>query len=143
MNKISKKLYKIGYESYRKKFKQEKKIGNIKGGERQNTFNQYVMMRKEGETNKSILRAQTILDNKGKKRIMKDYKTLKIKRGQRVSTGVTYRNWQGESWNETIDLGSHNTLSGLLHDRQALHYIITSRISNGENKEKVLEDYGY
>ena len=82
---------------------------------------------------------------------MKQYEKLrdkqaKLKRGDKAIYDQTF--W-GSTWTDPVSgddfqgLGWHNTLSGLLHDRYGLHFLISSRILGGETWEDIKGDYGY
>ena len=137
--------YKKGYASYVAKFKEEKKLGNIKNGVRQLTFKQYNAVRnKDKLNNKQIIDKQVILKDSVKNKVWKHYTKVKDKlnltRGDRSIDENTF--W-GESWEEDEGLGYHRTMSGLLHDRYSLHFLISNRVDLGEDRDEVLSDYGY
>lgn len=137
--------YGRNYEEYKERFKYEKKLGNVKRGVRMLSEKQYNRVRKEdGYNNKTIIEKQTILTEKMKKKVIRDLNDANIRKGQ---FSILENTFFGES-EETMDLdsntlGYHRTLSGFLHDRYALHYLIASRITMGETQEEVLADYGY
>jgi len=131
------------YEAYRRKYYAEKRIGNTKNGVRVLTINQYRRARKEGLTDKTILNAQTILSSKGQKtKVWNEYKKVKksYNRGDKIIQEKTYF---GEDFDEDEGLSYHYNLSGLLNDRDALHFIISYQIYDGEDREVVLARYGY
>lgn len=134
------------YGQYKKLFQKEKKIHNIKNNVRQLTRKQFEAVIKEAETNsiKKILAKQTILATaKLKKDTLKRYnKAIKanLKPGDFAIYDDTYF---GENNEETEGLGYHRTLSGLLKDRDAVHFLISDRIIAGEDRYDVLADFGY
>jgi len=131
------------YQGYRNKFYAEKKIGNIKNGVRVLTASQYRRAKKEGITDKGILKEQTILTTKAEKTaVWKEYKKVKknYSRGESIIQEDTYF---GESYEEDEGLRYHYNLSGLLNDRDALHFLISYEIHGGEDREEVLAKYGY
>lgn len=131
------------YEAYRQKFYAEKKIGNVKQGVRVLTANQYRRARKEGINDTKILKAQTMLHSKSEKNyVWREYSKIKKKysRGEQLVQEGTYF---GESRDEEEGLSYHYSLSGLLKDKDALHFMISSRIDDGEDRMEVLADCGY
>ena len=131
------------YENYRQKFYAEKKIGNVKQGVRVLTPNQYRRATKEGITDRKILNAQTMLHSKREKKdVWKQYKKVRkeFERGETLTQEGTYF---GENYEEDEGLSYHYNLSGLLKDKDALHFIIAYRLQEGEDREEVLADYGY
>lgn len=140
------------YENYRRKFYAEKKLGNVKQGVRVLTANQYRRARKgdrreSGLSDTKILKAQTMLHGQAeKKALWREYKKLKkrISRGESIILEDTYF---GGAYDEEADeiegLSYHYNLSGLLKDKDAIHFLISYRILQGENREEVLADYGY
>lgn len=132
------------YIAYRNKFYAEKKIGNVKNGVRLLTPSQYKRARQEDLADRDILKAQTILHSKAEKKDFWRYynKVRKtFSRGEKIEQEGTYF---GENLEETEGLSYHYNLSGLLKDRDALHFLISFRIDNiGEDRKAVLADYGY
>ena len=131
------------YEAYRQKFYAEKKIGNVKQGVRVLTANQYRRARKEGINDTKILKAQTLLHSKREKNyIWREYKKIKKRysRGETLEQEGTYF---GESYEEDEGLSYHYSLSGLLKDKDAIHFMISQRIADGEDRVEVLANYGY
>ena len=143
------KEYKTGYKKYVAAFEKEKKINNIQNGVKQLTYNQYKIARNEDKlNNKEILAKQTKLHTEAqKKRVMEDYEKYALKPGEKAVFDNTY--WGGKSRQTLSDpfksegIGYHRTLSGLLADGHALHFLIAGRISHKEDKDTVLADYGY
>ena len=135
------------YEAYRRKFYVEKKIGNVKQGVRVLTANQYRRARKENLSDTKILKAQTMLHGqKEKKAVWKEYSKIKkrIGRGESVLMEDTYFGSAYDEESEELEgLSYHYNLSGLLKDKDAIHFLISYRIINGEEREEVLADYGY
>lgn len=133
------------YEDYKIRFQQEKKLGNVKNGVRQLTKRQYDKVRKEdGYNNKTIIEKQTILTEQMKKRVIRDLNEADIRKGQFNILENTFFGASEESTDlDANTLGYHRTLSGFLHDKYALHYLIASRITAGEDEVEVLADYGY
>lgn len=131
------------YQVYRQKFYAEKKIGNVKQGVRVLTANQYRRARKEKMNDTSILEAQTLLHSKREKNyVWREYKKIKktYSRGETIEQGGTYF---GESYEDEEGLSYHYSLSGLLKDKDAIHFMISFRINDGEDRAEVLADYGY
>ncbi len=152
MKKTKTREYKASYKKYVEAFRKEKKENNIKNGVRQLTYNQYRIVRNEdGLSNKEILAKQSKLATKAqKRRLLNEYKKYALKPGDRAVFDNTY--WGGNSSrsrltaeNEygTEGFGYHRTLSGILGDGHALHFLISGRILQGEDRDKVLDDYGY
>ena len=159
MKKITNK-YRRGYRSYVAMFRAEKKIGNIKEGVRQLTYKQYFQIReieKKSTANKvnteilfgdntSELRKarQAILTPKNKIKFWKDYLETRVglKPGQ---INIIDNSFFGDTIDGIEEEGNkyHRTLSGLMHDKYQLHFIISDRILSGEDRDLVLEDYGY
>lgn len=135
------------YGQYKALFKKEKKIGNIDGGMRQETFKQFENDMKDpnfGSVAK-ILDAQRYVKKDQKAQLWKDYQKIvkeqKLKPGQRISQKGTY--W-GETETAIDGLRYHRTFSGLLTDeRYVKHCVIAYRLAHGEDKKEVLADYGY
>lgn len=157
-SKISKK-YKRGYASYVALFKAEKKIGNIKNGIRQLTYNQYYKYRNNSKketaqkANKEILfgdstedarmARQAILTPVQKETFLDKYQetiSSHLKPGEGLLIDDSYF---GYNIDEDEGLNYHRTLSGVLHDRHQIHFLISLRILEGEDRKKVLADYGY
>lgn len=142
--------YRVGYKKYLIAFRKEKKINNIQNGVRQLTYNQYKRTRNEDKlNNKEILAKQTKLATEAKKRkLLKEYRKYALKPGERAVFDNTY--W-GDTWAETNaenefgteGFGYHRTLSGILGDGHVLHFLIAGRILQGEDRDTVLDDYGY
>lgn len=131
------------YQAYRQKFYVEKKIGNVKQGVRVLTANQYRRARKEGINNTNILKAQTLLHSKREKDyVWREYKKIK-KSFSRGETTEMEGSYFGETYEEDEGLSYHYSLSGLLKDKDAIHFMITFRINDGEDRAEVLADYGY
>lgn len=131
------------YQAYRQKFYVEKKIGNVKQGVRVLTANQYRRARKEGINDTNILKAQTLLHSKREKDyVWREYKKIKktFSRGETIEQEGSYF---GETYEEGEGLSYHYSLSGLLKDKDAIHFMITFRINDGEDRAEVLADYGY
>jgi len=131
------------YQAYRQKFYVEKKIGNVKQGVRVLTANQYRRARKEGINDTNILKAQTLLHSKREKDyVWREYKKIKksFSRGETIEMEGSYF---GETYEEDEGLSYHYILSGLLKDKDAIHFMITFRINDGEDRAEVLADYGY
>lgn len=131
------------YQVYRQKFYAEKKIGNVKQGVRVLTSNQYRTARKKKMNDTSILKAQTLLHSKREKDyVWREYKKIKktYSRGETIEQEGTYF---GETYEEDEGLSYHYSLSGLLKDKDAIHFMISFRINDGEDRAEVLADYGY
>lgn len=131
------------YLNYRKKFYEEKKIGNIKNGRRVFSKYQFREAKKYGFTGRDILDMQTILKTKKQKKdVWKQYKKVRsnYERGDVIYSEKSI--FGGEQEFES-ELTYHYNLSGLLKDRNTYHLLISARINDGEEREKVLADYGY
>lgn len=131
------------YQVYRQKFYAEKKIGNVKQGVRVLTANQYRRARKKKMNDTSILKAQTLLHSKREKDyVWREYKKIKktYSRGETIEQEGTYF---GETYEDDEGLSYHYSLSGLLKDKDAIHFMISFRINDGEDRAEVLADYGY
>lgn len=140
---MKKKRFTKAYIEYRQKFYAEKKIGNVKNGVRVLSQYQYKTAKNYGMNNSSILKEQTILHGKTeKKRAWKEYKSIRknFTRGESMIQDETYF---GENIEDMEGLSYHYNLSGLLKDRHSLHFLISSRIASGEDREETLADYGY
>lgn len=134
-------MYWASYKKYKVAFQKEKREGNVYAGVRQVTFNNYVRARLEGDTNRNIIAAQVKLSKAEKTKLWKKYqqfvKQNELSRGKSVAMEGTY--WGGGEGK----LGFHKTLSGLLRSNDGMHFVIASRIQNGEDRERVLDEYGY
>ena len=131
------------YTKYRNKFYIEKRIGNVKQGVRVLSPNQYRRARKENLSDKKILKAQTLLHSKAEKNeLWNYYKKIRVdfNRGESLIQENTYF---GETDEDLEGLSYHYNISGLLKDKDAMHFIISYRINDGEEREEVLADYGY
>lgn len=144
------KIHKLSneYLEYRRRFMEEKKRGNIKQFE--SMLNKYAFQeyRKKGFTVAKMIYKQKFLKTKKEeheffKSYLKLRKGTKAKRGQKVvEEGTIFEGTLGETTlNEQLEY--HYTLSGLLKDKYAIHLMITGRIKLGEEREKVLSEYGY
>ena len=144
------------YENYRRKFYAEKKIGNVKQGVRVLTVKQYRNAKKKGLSDKKILNAQTMLHSKAeKRRVWNEYRRItrkRISRGESIimedtyfggSKGSIFGEYEEGTEEDIEGLSYHYNLSGLLKDKDAIHYLISYRIMEGEEREEVLADYGY
>lgn len=150
MKKTKLREYKAGYKKYVEAFKNEKKENNIQNGVRQLTYNQYKIVRnKDKLSNKEILAKQTKLATEAQKRkLLKEYRKYALKPGEKAVFDNTY--W-GHTWAKTNEenefgtegFGYHRTLSGILGDGHAMHFLIAGRILQGEDRATVLDDYGY
>lgn len=101
---------------------------------------------KEGFTGSQMLREQKIFKTKEQERkVWKEYKFMRkfYSRGETIDTNVEHFTSEGDTETENLELGYHYNLSGLLHDRYAIHFMIAFRIDSGEEQKSVLADYGY
>lgn len=131
------------YQAYRDKYYAEKKIGNTKNNEVVFSQKEFNEAKKHGFTTKQILNSQTYLHNKTEKEaFFRKYKKIRktYSRGETVYHEQTYFGGQREG---VEGISYHYNLSGLLNDKNAMHFIISNRIREGEDREKVLADYGY
>lgn len=141
------------YGLYKKIFKQERAIGNIKNGVRMSTFKEFKEDMKEYNNNiVAILNEQRMLTPELKKKVWRDYKKFRkqnLKPGDYTIQEGTYWGGTSKSQSENIagydveGLDYHTSLSGLLHDKHAVHFLISRRIADGENQKDVLAEYGY
>lgn len=137
--------YNVGYEQYSRGFYELKKAGNLKKDMRKFSKKTYNKLRAAGYSTKEILKEQTFLDKKKQKNAWKAYKKLinkdKLKPGEATLYDNTY--W-GRNNEEEEGLGYHRTLSGLMRDKHAIHFLITNDILTGDkSREEVLAQYGY
>ena len=143
--KKTKKLrnYNVGYEQYSRKVYEIKKAGNIKRGMRKFSKKYYKKLRADGNSNKDILEEQRFLSKKKQKLAWKTYQKLvkKLKPGEKAIYDNTY--WGRNEYDEE-GLGYHRTLSGLMGDKHAFHFLITNDIlTSDKSREEVLAQYGY
>ena len=143
--KKTKKLrnYNVGYEQYSRKFYELKKAGNLKRGMRKFSKKHYNELRADGNSNKDILEEQMFLSKKKQKLAWKTYQKLvkKLKPGEKAIYDNTY--WGRNEYDEE-GLGYHRTLSGLMGDKHAFHFLITNDIlTSDKSREEVLAQYGY
>lgn len=150
MKKTKLREYKAGYKKYVEAFRKEKKINNIKNGVRQLTYNQYKIVRNEDKLNNNeILAKQSKLATKAQKRkLLNEYKKYKLRPGEKAVFDNTYWGHTRAEISEENEFGTegfgfHRTLSGILGDGHAMHFLISSRILQGEDRDTVLDDYGY
>jgi hypothetical protein len=134
------------YGQYKRLFKKEKKQGNIQNGVRQDTYKEfeYDMADPNYGSIKKILDAQRNVKQENKAKVWQQYKKMikdeQLKAGTQTSQAGTY--W-GNTQTQQDGLKYHRTFSGLMKDRNAVHYIIAHRISSGEDEREVLADFGY
>lgn len=134
------------YGQYKRHFQNEKKNGNIQNGVRQDTFKefQHDMADPEYGSIKNILDAQRIVKQENKAKVWREYKKMlkeeQLKPGNQTTQNNTY--WGGNKESVT-GVGYHRTFTGLMRDRDAVHFIIAHRIENGEDSRDVLADFGY
>lgn len=134
------------YGQYKRHFKNEKKQGNIKNGVHQDTYKEFEADMKNPNYGsvKKILDEQRNVKQKNKKKVWQEYKKMikeeQLKAGQQTNQQGTY--WGGTKPGKS-GLGYHRTFSGLMKDRDAVHFIIANRIGNGEDAKDVLADFGY
>ena len=143
--KKTKKLrnYNVGYEQYSRKFYELKKAGNLKRGMRKFSKKHYNELRAEGDTNKVILERQMFLSKKKQKNAWKNY--TKLRKNLNPGEATLYDNsYWGRNNEEEEGLGYHRTLSGLMRDKNAIHFLITNDIlTSDKSREEVLAQYGY
>lgn len=148
------------YKSYRNQYQKLKKSNNLADDERQYSLRQFYKEIKKGNTAKDIIEDQRKYDPKLLKKAIKDYKNLGIKPGEVLEVKDTYRilfenidayakRHGTKIDSQTLDqkygyqIRYHRTESGILSDRNLIHLLIVQRLRNGEDHDKVLEDYGY
>ena len=144
------KRYTKPYMQYREKFYEQKKRGNVKNGVEVLSQKQYKEAIASGMSNRSILKAQVIFDTKKKEedawRLYKRVRRL-MSRGETVDLGGM-ETFFGEEYAQDHEflgneIGYHYNISGLLHDRRDLHFLISLKIEAGYDRKEVLADYGY
>ena len=135
--------YNVGYEQYSRKFSELKKSNNLKVGMRKFSKKTYNKLRAMGYSTKEILKEQTFLSKKQQKTAWKNY--TKLRKNLNPGEATLYDNtYWGRNNEEEEGLGYHRTLSGLLRDKNAIHFLITNDILTGDkSKEEVLAQYGY
>lgn len=135
--------YNVGYEQYSRQFSELKKSNNLKRDVRKFSKKTYNELRSMGYSTKEILKEQMFLDKKKQRRAWKNYK--KIREQLNPGEAATYDNsYWGENNEEIEGIGYHRTLSGLLRDKNAFHFLITNDIlTSGKSREEVLAQYGY
>ena len=146
------------YQKYRERFYAEKKLGNVKVDVRILNAKTYKKYRTERDpsvgrplTDREIIDSQTMLHGKGAKtKSWKDYLRIRktFQRGQVKTLKNKYIADIDEEGDiifkeEENELFYHYNLRGLLHDKHAIHMLITGRILEGEDRKEVLADYGY
>lgn len=134
------------YIEYRQRYYKERRRGNIKSHQIVFSFEDYKEAKKEGFTTYKILKDQKILKTKAEERkIWNLYKKLRkvYSRGETIDAETEYFAEGGGREDVDLVLGYHYNLSGLLNDRNAIHFMITFRIQAGEERPEVLADYGY
>lgn len=141
--------YRGTYETYSQQFEANKKQGLIQQGVRKLGKNQWANEIRQGMTNTSILENQS-LNKKAAKRAFEQYNKI-VKKN--MKPGETSLELQKTYWgNNALDknkqqvthtMGYHRTLSGFLHDKNAIHMMISYEIMSGRSREEVLDDYGY
>lgn len=145
------KRYTKPYQEYRNKFYEQKKRGNVKNGVEVLSQKQYKEAIASGMSNRSILKAQVIFATKRQEddawRFYKKIRKL-MNRGETVDLGgmETFFGEEFASEHEfadSNDLSYHYNMSGLLHDRRDLHFLISLKIEAGYDRKEVLADYGY
>lgn len=148
--KISKAI-RSQYENYSRKFTIERKRGNIVRNQRKATLKQFATYYREETTKEGkrtfgarLLRVQKKFKTEAQMR--HSYKLFKeltqdLKRGQTTNRKVITVN-AGFIDEEKLTLNYREKVSSFAKNIR-LHDLITLRIMNGENREKVLADYGY
>lgn len=136
------------YLAYRDKYYAEKRRGNIKRHQTVFSYKEFREAEKAGFSSYKILKSQRILKTKEEERkTWRLYKKLRkvYSRGETIEAETQYftEGGEGETEDVTLELGYHYNLSGLLNDREAIHFMITFRIGSGEERPEVLADYGY
>ena len=135
--------YNVGYEQYSRKFYELKKAGNLKRDMRKFSKKTYNKLRAMGYSTKEILKEQTFLSKKKQKTVWKNYK--KLRKNLNPGEATLYDNsYWGRNNEEEEGLGYHRTLSGLMRDKDAIHFLITNDIlTSDKSREEVLAQYGY
>ena len=152
--------YRGTYETYRQKFQEAKRLGDLQKGARQYGKRQWSKFIQEGETNKSILADQSInkrAAHKAYDQYQKLIKKEKLKPGETFDLEKTYwghghknKYWdpdeqkEKERLDETTQIGYHRTFKGFINDKNAIHMMIAYEMQQGERSRKaILDDYGY
>lgn len=135
--------YNVGYEQYSRKFSELKKSNNLKVGMRKFSKKRYNELRADGNSNKDILEAQMFLSKKQQKTAWKNYTKLR----EDLNPGKTKlynKSYWGKNNKKEEGLGYHRTFTGLMRDKNAIHFLITNDIlTSDKSREEVLAQYGY
>ena len=137
--------YNVGYEQYSRQFSELKRSNNLKRDVRKFSKKTYNDLRARGYSTKEILKEQMFLSKKKQKLAWKNYTKLKNKNKLKPGEATLYDNsYWGENNEEIEGIGYHRTLSGLMSDKNAFHFLITNDIlTSGKSREEVLAQYGY
>lgn len=144
MKKVKKiRNYNVGYKKYSQQFAELRKARNVKQGVRKFTKKTYNKLRSQGFSNKEILEEQMFLSESKQAEIWQKY--LKIRENIKPGESTIYdSSYWGQNEDETEGLGYHRTMTGLMRDKDAFHFMITNDILNsGLDREEVLAQYGY
>lgn len=140
------------YDSYRKEYMIQKKRGNIVSGQRMVTRREFALDYRairdpyqRSRLGKEYLKLQKKFKNEKQEMAMyKKYmaKTKQLKRGQTLQIEATRTEGLGNVGTEVITLKKREKLSSFVRNT-GLRDLISLRISQGEDREDVLDDYGY
>ena len=135
--------YNVGYEQYSRGFAELKSYNNLKVGVRKFSKKTYNKLREMGYSTKEILKEQMFLSKKKQKTVWKNY--TKLRKNINPGEATLYDNsYWGRNNEKEEGLGYHRTLSGLMRDKNAVHFLITNDIlTSDKSKEEVLAQYGY
>lgn len=134
------------YKHYRNDMRNLRRIGMVKKNTRVLNKEQFTKLRKMGLTRKNIIQAQTrygVSTTKEGREVIKalmekqGYKFTKRGRGYQISIQHV------DAITGAITLQKVDKATANREFMNSLHDIITQRIDNGENREDVLNDYGY
>lgn len=134
------------YKHYRNDMRNLRRIGMVKKNTRVLNKEQFTKLRKMGLTRKKIIQAQTrygVSTTKEGREVIKalmekqGYKFTKRGRGYQISIQHV------DAITGAITLQKVDKATANREFMNSLHDIISQRIDNGENREDVLNDYGY
>jgi cAMP phosphodiesterase len=134
------------YKHYRNDMRNLRRIGMVKKNTKVLNKEQFTKLRKIGLTRKNIIQAQTrygVSTTKEGREVIKalmekqGYKFTKRGRGYQISIQHV------DAITGAITLQKVDKATANREFMNSLHDIITQRIDNGENREDVLNDYGY
>lgn len=131
------------YETLKRNFYKEKARNNIYSGVRLPTKKEFygwnVIGDEDGKHSAlDVIKAFKILKTKkDEKALLESYNKMLKDRSK-----VDEKSYWGvqSKYTDFTSLAKHRTISGILGDSYALHYVIQYRINSGESKSDVLED---